>query len=88
MDNNGSTKSSKGGFKSKFLKLLADYQGVDVDDINMGDLFFEDLHMGPSEISDFMEKLSDEGFNTDKIDLESTHSVDDMIEILSADEEF
>ncbi len=64
--------------KELIKKLLAEHIGVEPEDINDDDSFVEDLHMNPSEVADFAEKLEEAGFETGKIDFMALESVEDM----------
>lgn len=64
---------------------LANHLGINSEDISLDDTFFEDLHMKPSEFSDFVEELHESGTDTSQLDLPSIKSVGDMIEALTSD---
>ena len=70
----------------KVKQLLADYIGVEVEDIKDEDFLVDDLHMSPTEISDFIESLENEGINTSKIELSEVEAVEDLLESLSSEE--
>lgn len=61
-------------------KQLAEHIGVEVEDIKNEDMLSEDLHMSAADISDFLEKLENDGFNVSKIDLEETETVEELLE--------
>jgi len=65
---------------------LADHAGINVEDINDDDTFMEDLHMIPTEFSDFLEELADKGLQTEDLDLSSITTVGELIESLSSHE--
>jgi len=64
----------------KVKDLLAQYIGVEVDDIDNDDSFISDLHMKPTDITDFIEILAENGIDVSKINLSDIDTVDDLIE--------
>lgn len=65
---------------------LASYLGVQTEDITEEDSFFDDLHMQPSEFTDFLEELSINGTDTSNLDLATVKTVGDLVEALSSHE--
>ena len=63
-------------------KLIAEHIGVEPEDIKSEDFFFEDLHMSPADLSDFMESLAKSRIDATKIDLETIETVGDLEEAL------
>ena len=68
--------------KDKLKQLLAEQIGVEPEDLNDDDFFFEDLHMGASEITDFAQTLENAGFDTYEIDWGSLETIGDLAEQL------
>lgn len=68
--------------KSKVKKVLAEYLGVDIDDLSDDDSLREDLHMGTVDINDFMESLKNQEVDTSTIDLSEIETIGDIIELL------
>lgn len=68
--------------KEVIKKLLAEHIGVEPDDINDDDSFIEDLHMNPSELTDFSEKLRQAGFEISGVDFTNLTKVEDLAEEL------
>ena len=66
--------------KNIVLKKLSEHIGVEVEDINMEDFLDEDLHLNAAEISDFLQKLSEEGIDIEESELESVETVSDLID--------
>jgi acyl carrier protein len=66
--------------KEKITKLLADFLGVEPSDITDDDSLIEDLHMTPSDLSDFSELLGKSGFDTSTLDLTEIETVSDLYE--------
>ena len=71
---------------STIKNVLAETIGVESEDINDTDDFLDDLHMSPSHLSDFIEKLSSMGIDTSKIELAELKTVDSLIEQLFSEE--
>jgi hypothetical protein len=65
---------------------LANNLGLTPEDIDPEDTFLDDLHMQPTEFSDFLEELNDSGMNTTRLDLTEIKSVADLVEALSSHE--
>lgn len=65
-------------------KLLAEHIGVEPEDIEDDDFLIDDLHMNPSEIIDFSEKLKEVGFDITRIDLMNVKNVEDIVDALSS----
>ncbi len=64
-------------------ELLADQLGIEQDDIEENYSFIEDLHMTPSDVSDFMETLEKNGYDTSAINLSTLETFSDLEETLS-----
>lgn len=71
---------------TKLKTILATQIGVDPEDIENDDSFTNDLHMSPSDLTDFINNLEKEGFETNSVRLEDIESVNDLIEILDIHE--
>lgn len=71
---------------SQFKQILAEFIGVSVEDIDNDDSFSEDLHMQPSDLSDFVHTLEENGFDTKRVDLSKIESVSDLIESLELED--
>ena len=72
---------------NKIKELLADYIGVGTIDINDTDLLFDDLHMSPTDVTDFIMSLEAEGYDVSKLNLGEIRSVEDLVENLNSLEE-
>lgn len=68
------------------LKLLAHHLGVEPEDIKNDDSLVNDLHMEPTEISDFKETLESEGIDTETLDITEVDTVENLIESLNLEE--
>ncbi len=72
--------------KDKIKQLLAEQIGVEAEDINDDDSFAEDLHMSPSDLSDFVHSLANSGFDIGSVDLADIETVDNLLENLEHEE--
>lgn len=70
--------------KQKVKRELADFLGIDMEDIDDDTVLASDLHMDPSQLTDFMEILSKAGYDSDSVDLTEVESFSDLIEALTA----
>jgi acyl carrier protein len=70
----------------QFKQILAEFIGVSVEDIDNDDSFSEDLHMQPSDLSDFVHILEENGFDTKRVDLSKIESVADLTESLELED--
>jgi acyl carrier protein len=61
---------------------LAEHIGVDTEDIEEDDSFVEDLHMNPTDLSDFIAKLETEGVEVSEPDFTDSETVGEFIENL------
>ncbi len=83
MEENKKTKFYLDVIRESLSQLL----GVEETDIQMEDSFKEDLHMGPAEITDFVQLMSKKGINTDNLNTEEIETVSDLVDFLIANEE-
>jgi acyl carrier protein len=67
---------------TKVRELVAEHLGVETDDISIEDSFSNDLHMGPTELSELIEKLESMEVDTTKIDLTEIETISELIETL------
>lgn len=65
-------------------EVLATQIGVEPDDIDEEDLLSEDLHMSPTDLSDFVGSLATSGLDTKDLELTKIETVSDVIEGLSS----
>lgn len=66
--------------KEKIRKLLADFLGVDVEDIEDESVLSIDLHMNSANLTDFTESIGSQGYDTSKIDLSEIETFLDLVE--------
>jgi acyl carrier protein len=75
------------GLSDKALNILAEQIGVSLDDINQDDSFLDDLHMTPADLTEFAEKLRQEGIEVSIEELGEMDTVSDLLETLKSEEE-
>ncbi|MFH1971251.1 MAG: hypothetical protein ABIJ05_02610 [Patescibacteria group bacterium] len=66
--------------KNLVVGKLAEHIGVEAEDINLEDFLDDDLHLNIAEISDFLQKLSEEGIETENLEFENIETVSDLID--------
>lgn len=79
-------KSGKTLSASKIKTLLADQLGIDPEDISNDDSLVDDLHMGATELTDFLGKVEDSGIDTSGVDLREIETVEELLEKLGVGE--
>ena len=65
-------------------EVLATQIGVEPDDIDEEDMLSDDLHMSPTDVSDFVGSLTTKGLDTKDLELTKIETVSDIIEGLSS----
>ena len=80
------TKTAK-DISQKIIVLLAEHIGTDEEELSSEDTFQNDIHMSPTDLADFVEKLNTAGFDTTKLDLTEIESVGDLIENIISQED-
>lgn len=70
--------------KETVRRELANFLGIDSEDIEDDFSLTEDLHMKASDLTDFMEILTRMDFNTSDVDLTETETFTDFIENLTS----
>lgn len=70
--------------KQEVKRELANYLGVDLEDIEDESTLTGDLHMKATDLTDFMVKLGEAGFATEDIDLTEIETFEDLVEVLTA----
>ena len=79
---NTDKKSKDGKLKKLILEKLAEHLGVEYVDISDEDYLLDDLHMEPSDLSEFLVSLEDNGINITDLDLKEIETVADLVEIV------
>lgn len=75
-------KNPENDIKIKVKRILSEYLGIEPDDISEEDSLIGDLHMKPSDLTDFLEILETEGINTSSLDLTEIETFAELIEEL------
>ncbi len=69
--------------KESVKKELANFLGIEPEDIESDFSLTEDLHMKPTDLTDFMEILSKMDFDTASIDFAEVETFADLIDALT-----
>lgn len=72
--------------KEKITSLLAEQLGVDSEDIHVTDSLKDDLHLSATDISDFMERLEQNGFDTSILDMSEIDTFEELLESIGTKE--
>lgn len=70
--------------RQKVKRELADFLGVDMEDIEDETVLREDLHMDPANLTDFMSILTKAGFDAEELDMTQIETFADLVEALTA----
>lgn len=70
--------------KQRVKNELANYLGIDLEDIEDESTLTGDLHMKATEITDFMELLTGLGMESDGVNLADLETFEDLTDALSA----
>ena len=70
--------------EDKVKEILANQLGIEIEDISCEDSFTEELHMSPADLTDFVENLSKEGFDTKDIDITQSNNLNEIFDVLSS----
>ena len=70
--------------KSQIIKRLAEHIGVEPEDIDEDDAFLTDLHMNPTELSDFAHSLTSLDLDVSHLNLAEIETIADLLEVLGA----
>ena len=70
----------------KVKNLLSEQLGIKSSDVQEDHSLLEDLHMGPSDLTDFSEKLLSNNIDVSNINFQEIETVGDLIESLSLNE--
>lgn len=67
-------------------KALSDFLGIEPDDIEDDYSLTEDLHMKPTDLTDFMQILNRMNIRTDNLDFSEIETFSDLIESITQHE--
>ena len=65
------------------ISTISEISGADVSDIKSEDFLIDDLHLGPTELTELLEKLSEKGCDTSKLENIQEMTVSDLTEELT-----
>jgi acyl carrier protein len=68
--------------EKKVKSLLADFLGIESEDIEDDFSLTEDLHMKPTDLTDFIQILEKSNFNIDKIDFTEIETFAELVDEL------
>lgn len=83
MDNNNQSST-----ENKIRKSLAAHLGIEAEDISLDDMFKEDLHMQASDLTDYLEQLTELGLPTERVDFVRVKTVGELVDSLKAEDYF
>jgi len=86
MNNPNPTQKQK-DIETTVKKVVSLMLGLEPSDIHDEDFLIDDLHMGPADLTDLGERLSEAGLNVEEIDFQETETLGDLIDLLSSEEE-
>lgn len=69
--------------KESVKKLLCDFLGIEPEDIEDDFLLSEDLHMKPTDLTDFMELLDKKDYDIANIDFSEIESFSDLVDAIT-----
>ena len=72
--------------ETKVKNLLAEYLGVNPEDIDNEDSFESDMHISHSDFSDFIRLLAENGFNTTNLDITEIDTFSELVDNLESNE--
>ena len=70
--------------KQKVRRELADYLGVEQGDIEEDSTLRGDLHMSPTDLTDFFEILKAAGLETEGVELTEIETFEELVDALAA----
>jgi len=70
--------------KGKVKEELANYLGIDLEDIEDDSTLTGDLHMKATELTDFKELLNSKGFEAETLDFSEIETFEELTDALSA----
>jgi len=66
---------------------LAEFLGIEPEDIGFDDSFIDDFHMRPTDFADFMEVISSKGVDTSRLDLPDILTFGDLVQGLDIEDQ-
>jgi len=77
---------NKSDTKLKIKTILAGFLGIEPEDIEDEDSLTADLHMKPSDLTDFLELMESNGIDTSSIDFIEVDTFAELIESIGAED--
>lgn len=68
--------------RQKVKRELVDFLGIGPEDVEDDTFFAEDLHMNPTDMTDFIEILGKAGFDVADIDLTEVETFEDLVDLI------
>ena len=69
--------------REKIRKLLADFLGIEPEDVEDDFSLTEDLHMKSTDLTDFSLNLSKEGFEAEDLDFTEIETFTDLVDSIA-----
>lgn len=69
--------------KNIIKKNLSEFLGIEPDDIEDDFSLTEDLHMKPTDLTDFMERVGNLGYDIQSVDMTEIDTFSDLIDALT-----
>ena len=69
--------------KNIVITSLAEFLGVTTEDITIDDSLTNNLHISPSDLSDYLESLGSKGLNTQDLKMGNIDTVGELIDELT-----
>ena len=74
---------SEKNIKDIVITSLVEFLGVTTEDVTVEDSLRDDLHISPSDLSDYLESLGSKGLNIENLDMENIDTVGELIDELT-----
>ena len=74
---------SEKNIKNIVTTSLVDFLGVTTEDITLDDSLIDDLHISPSDLSDYLVSLGSKGLNIESLEMENIDTVGELIDELT-----
>ena len=74
---------SEKNIKDIVITSLVEFLGVTTEDVTVEDSLRDDLHISPSDLSDYLESLGSKGLNIENLKMENIDTVGELIDELT-----
>lgn len=68
--------------RKKVVQVLSEFLGLDYPEISDDDSFADDLHMTPSDFTEFVAQLENIGIDANSLDLDEVDTVGSLIDLI------